>query len=131
MTSVYGSNMNLLQYIRDSRPELALRLHGIDMTWPISDNDLVERFEQEIVTLKADGSNVRLAIFDAISSVPAVRLPWERVRRGSAAAADVRSWSRSAAGMTSSRWSTAHMRSGRSSSTCPKRSLMLSCVALI
>ena len=79
-SSVYGSNMNLLEFIRDSRPELSLRLHGIDVTWPISDDDLVARFERDITELKASGSTVRLAIFDAISSVPAVKLPWERVR---------------------------------------------------
>ncbi|PQE20532.1 hypothetical protein CJF30_00001846 [Rutstroemia sp. NJR-2017a BBW] len=49
----------------------------IDISYPIEDASLVEAFEKGIAASKAEGKRPRVAIFDTITSVPGLRVPFE------------------------------------------------------
>ena len=51
----------------------------LDVHWPISDDELVARFEAEIKINADEGRRVRLAIFDTVTSNPGIRIPYERL----------------------------------------------------
>jgi selenocysteine lyase/cysteine desulfurase len=48
----------------------------VKYTYPISDDDLVARFEE---TLAQNPGRVRIALFETIASLPGVRVPYERL----------------------------------------------------
>ncbi|KAK0561072.1 hypothetical protein OC861_005992 [Tilletia horrida] len=64
-----------------------LRKVSVPLKWPIKDEDLLAQVEEVIkqdrseAALKERGGKgaIRLAVFDAISSMPGVRLPWEKL----------------------------------------------------
>ena len=47
--------------------------------YPVSDEDLVKKFQEAVARLKGEGKNVRVALFDTIVSLPGVRVPFERL----------------------------------------------------
>lgn len=49
----------------------------IPISYPIEDEDLVEAFEKGIAASKAEGKRPRVAVFDTITSVPGIRVPFE------------------------------------------------------
>jgi selenocysteine lyase/cysteine desulfurase len=51
----------------------------IDYTYPLSDHDLVAKFEEAVKTIKAQGKNPKIAVYDTIVSQPGVRVPFERL----------------------------------------------------
>ena len=51
----------------------------VKLTYPITDNEVVARFEETVRSVKNAGQTPRVAIFDTISSMPGVLMPWERL----------------------------------------------------
>ncbi|GAA5877320.1 hypothetical protein JCM1840_007196 [Sporobolomyces johnsonii] len=79
-TTIYGACSSTLQYIVDTHPHLSLSLLPVHFTYPISHADLIAKTRAAIEGAEKDGGGkVRLALVDAISSMPAVVVPWEKL----------------------------------------------------
>ena len=75
--TVYPGVDKTVEYIVEST---AAQREVLDIHWPISDDELVARFEDGIKAINASGKRrVRLAVFDTISSMPGMRVPYERL----------------------------------------------------
>ncbi|GAA6061312.1 hypothetical protein JCM10212_005426 [Sporobolomyces blumeae] len=77
-TVYYACNMTL-QAVVDTHPHLSLSLVPVQITYPISHAQVVEKTRRAIEEAEKDGSKVRLALVDAISSNPGVVVPWEQL----------------------------------------------------
>ena len=51
----------------------------LGLGWPIEDDAMVKGFEAKVKAIQASGRRVRLAIFDTISSMPGLRVPFEQL----------------------------------------------------
>jgi len=76
LSSVYGSVEKTIEYLRETTKVDRISL---PVQYPIDDEALVSSFQQAIRGAKSEGFNVRIASFDTISSLPGVRVPWERL----------------------------------------------------
>lgn len=74
--SIYGSVEKTIEYLRETTDVDRI---SVPVEYPVDDEDLVSRFQQTIKEAKKEGMNVRIASFDTISSMPGVRVPWERL----------------------------------------------------
>lgn len=72
-STIYGAMEKTLQYLEESTPAQTVE---IEYTLPISDNDLVNKFRS---ALKEHSGSVRVAVFDTITSLPGVRMPFEQL----------------------------------------------------
>lgn len=75
-STVYGACGKTVDYLSDST-------HGqvtgrpIELTYPISDAAILDKFRATVATAKAEGKRPRVAMFDTVSSLPGVRFPYE------------------------------------------------------
>lgn len=74
--SIYGSFENTLIYLTETTP---VEFEKIEYTLPVSDDFICSAFESAVDHLRAKGKNPRIAIFDTISSLPAARMPFEKI----------------------------------------------------
>jgi hypothetical protein len=69
-----------LRFVRDTR---GVELITLDPEYPISDNNLVAMIEDAIVIEETKtgvtGGKIKMAVVDVISSMPGVRVPFERI----------------------------------------------------
>lgn len=77
----YGAVERTVAYVAD-----ACAAHGIELksvvvsiALPVTDDELLERIQQAIAKAKEEGVKIRVGIVDAITSMPAAVLPWEKV----------------------------------------------------
>ncbi|KAF3767347.1 PLP-dependent transferase [Cryphonectria parasitica EP155] len=77
-STIYGSCGKTVNYVSDSTRGL---VHGRDvqLTYPISDAEIVARFRAALEASRAAGRRPRIAIIDAVSSLPGVPFPYESV----------------------------------------------------
>ncbi|KAK0609678.1 aminotransferase family protein-like protein [Bombardia bombarda] len=80
-SSIYAACLKTIQSLQETTP---VRGHRISVTYPMEDDEILERFQAAVeAVLKDDGTGrkkrIRLAIFDTIVSGPGVRVPWERL----------------------------------------------------
>ncbi|KAE8352528.1 pyridoxal phosphate-dependent transferase [Aspergillus coremiiformis] len=74
--TVYGAVEYGLVSLTESTP---VQTRKVEYQFPISHDDLLLRFREVVRTARAEGLNVRVAVFDTIVSVPGVRFPFERL----------------------------------------------------
>lgn len=74
--TVYGACGKTITYITETTPATA---YMVDYTYPLSDHDLLTKFEDAIKNIKAEGKNPKIAVYDTIVSQPGVRVPFERL----------------------------------------------------
>ncbi|WPG97381.1 Hypothetical protein R9X50_00015600 [Acrodontium crateriforme] len=74
--TIYGACEKTLDYLSEITP---VEAHRISITYPVTDDDVCSALEDKIRSLRNDGKNVRLAIFDTIVALPGVRMPFERL----------------------------------------------------
>lgn len=73
--TIYGACEKTVQYICETTPAQSVRF---EYHHPVEDEVLVRRFEEQIVDIVAKrGGKVKVAIFDTVSSLPGLRVPWE------------------------------------------------------
>ncbi|KAE8371388.1 pyridoxal phosphate-dependent transferase [Aspergillus bertholletiae] len=72
--TIYGAVEKGLFSVAESSP---VQTRKIEYQLPISHDELVTRFREAVRTARADGLNVRVAVFDLIVSMPGVRFPFE------------------------------------------------------
>lgn len=76
LSSVYGAVEKTVIYLEETTSVESI---NVAVQYPIDDQELVKRFHGAIRAGKGDGKNVRLAVFDTISSLPGVRVPYEQL----------------------------------------------------
>lgn len=76
LSTVYGSVEKTIEYLRETTEVDHV---NVEVQYPIDDEVLVAQFQQAVREAKSDGKVVRIASFDTISSMPGVRVPWERL----------------------------------------------------
>ncbi|KAI9816265.1 MAG: hypothetical protein M1827_001866 [Pycnora praestabilis] len=74
--TIYGSFEKTVEYITETTPAEALK---IQYTYPVSDEWLVTELRNVIRKEKAAGNNAKVVIFDTVTSLPGVRVPFERL----------------------------------------------------
>lgn len=76
LSTVYSAVEKTVHQLRETTEVENL---NVAVEYPIDDESLVRRFHQTMIGAKSEGKNVRIAVFDTISSLPGVRVPWERL----------------------------------------------------
>ncbi|KAL1637485.1 hypothetical protein SLS56_000623 [Neofusicoccum ribis] len=71
--TIYGSCEKVIAHVVETTPVQALKL---SISYPITDYEVVQLFQSALHTHRG---HVRLALFETISSLPATRLPFERL----------------------------------------------------
>ena len=75
-STIYSACEKTVKYLVESTP---VQGEKIELQYPIADDEVVRKFEETLSQLKFRGKKARIAIFDTVSSVPGVRVPWERL----------------------------------------------------
>ena len=76
LSTVYGSVEKTVEYLRETTP---LESVNVPVKYPTDDQTLITKFHDAIKNAKAEGKTVRIANFDTISSLPGLKVPWERL----------------------------------------------------
>ena len=77
--TIYGSCGKTAQYIVDSNPTFGLNIVKVPLQYPITHDEVVSRTKAAILEAESKGIKIRIGVVDAISSVPGVIVPWERI----------------------------------------------------
>ena len=72
----YGAVKKLLESLKETH---GVGMHEVEVEYPIDDEELLRRFQEALKKLKGEGKKVRAAVFDTVSSMPGVRMPWEKL----------------------------------------------------
>ncbi|KAJ6093290.1 hypothetical protein N7486_008579 [Penicillium sp. IBT 16267x] len=75
-STIFGACEKTIQSVMEITQ---LKARKVDCVLPMSHEDIVSKFELTVQQAKEEGFNVRIAIFDTISSMPGVRFPFERL----------------------------------------------------
>ena len=73
-STIYGACAKTLASVKEHE---ALETANITLEYPVTDQEIVRRFKETVKSVRADGKNVRLAMFDTVSTFPGTRFPWE------------------------------------------------------
>ena len=74
-STLYGACEKTVSYVCETTDAEAV---GIDLHYPCKDEQVVEKFRLAIRNVNEQpGKKVRIAIFDTVTSLPGVRVPWE------------------------------------------------------
>ncbi|KAL9002441.1 MAG: hypothetical protein Q9188_004629 [Gyalolechia gomerana] len=75
-STIYGACEKTVEYLKETTPVESAR---IKLSYPVEDDDLISKFQGKIKQLNSEGKRPRVAIFDTVSSLPGVRVPWEKM----------------------------------------------------
>lgn len=73
---VYGACEKCVMWVCE---KFAVESVKIDVTYPTSDDEILQLFEDAVKTEEEKGNRVVVCLFDTLSSMPAMRLPFERL----------------------------------------------------
>lgn len=78
-STVYPSCLKTIQSLQETTP---LTSHCIELTYPVEDGAIVDKFRAAIDQFAQPGSNrIRIALFDTVLTFPGARFPWETLVR--------------------------------------------------
>lgn len=75
-STIYPAFLNTLDYLHERND---FSIYKIEQELPASDSGICDGFERMLENVLRDGKKAKLAIFDTISSLPAVCMPFERL----------------------------------------------------
>ncbi|KAL8672848.1 MAG: hypothetical protein Q9168_002724 [Polycauliona sp. 1 TL-2023] len=75
-STIYGACEKTVDYLKETTPVESV---NIPLRYPLRDDEVVTKLQDKIKALKGEGRRARVAIFDTVSSLPGVRVPWERL----------------------------------------------------
>lgn len=73
-STIYGACNKTVERLSELCP---VSSHQIEITYPITDDEIVARFNSAIQHVKEKGMRPKLAIFDTVLTFPGVCFPWE------------------------------------------------------
>ncbi|KAK4690790.1 hypothetical protein P7C71_g6080, partial [Lecanoromycetidae sp. Uapishka_2] len=76
LSTAYGAVEKTIRYLEETTSVDSI---NVVVKYPINNDTLVEKFHTAIKAAKADGKRVKVASFDTVSSLPGVRVPFERL----------------------------------------------------
>lgn len=74
-TTIYGACGKTIDYLVDSSLGL-VSAHAIPLTLPLEDSAIVAAFHAAVQACAAGGKRARLCVFDTVSSLPGIRMPF-------------------------------------------------------
>ncbi|CAI6094853.1 unnamed protein product [Clonostachys chloroleuca] len=74
--TIYDSYESTAKYLSEVTPA---EFKKIEYTYPVSDNFICQTFEDTVKKLLQAGKKPKVALFDTISSLPGLRMPFERL----------------------------------------------------
>ncbi len=77
--TIYGACGKTAQYIVDSNPSFALQIVRVPLSYPLTHDEVIQKTRAAIEDAEAKSINIRIGVMDAISSIPGVVVPWERL----------------------------------------------------
>ncbi|KAF7593180.1 hypothetical protein BBP40_011810 [Aspergillus hancockii] len=77
-STIFDACEKTIKSVQETTP---LNARKIEVSFPITHDEIVARFLETIEQTKQEGFTVRIALFDTISSVPGVRFPFEKLTR--------------------------------------------------
>lgn len=75
-STIYGACLKTISSIAEMTPVVGVE---IPLVYPIEDDDIVTKFMEMILRVKAEGKTVKLAMFDTVLTFPGARMPWEKL----------------------------------------------------
>ncbi|KAI1759630.1 PLP-dependent transferase [Hypoxylon sp. FL1150] len=78
--TIYGACGKTVDYIVDSGLN-RVSSREIRIAYPCEDDEILAAFKAAVKESSKDGKRARICIFDTVSSLPAVRLPYERITK--------------------------------------------------
>ncbi|KAE8226564.1 hypothetical protein CF319_g849 [Tilletia indica] len=82
ISTTYGAIGLNVQFLVDSSQGRYRRVE-VPLRWPVKDEEILKAVEETILNdqggPEGGKGKIRLAVFDAISSMPGIRLPWEKL----------------------------------------------------
>ena len=76
VSTIYGACEKTIEYLSEMTPVEGFK---VKVDYPMTNSDLIEKFVEGLETVKATGKKAKVALFDTISSLPGIRVPWERL----------------------------------------------------
>lgn len=78
--TIYGACGKTIDYIVDSSLG-RVSSREIRLLYPCEDHEVVAAFKNAVGSSRKDGKRARICVFDTVSSLPAVRLPFEEITK--------------------------------------------------
>ena len=75
-STLYGGCLKTVEYICETT---AAEKVAVQIQYPIDDATLLTRFRDAVVKITESGKRAKIALFDTISSLPGVCVPWEKL----------------------------------------------------
>ncbi|KAJ6788208.1 hypothetical protein PWT90_02173 [Aphanocladium album] len=75
-STIYGACSKTIESLSEVCP---VSSHQIKITYPVTDDEIVTKFQSAIQQVKANGKTPKLAMFDGVLTFPGARFPWERL----------------------------------------------------
>ncbi|CAO1636287.1 unnamed protein product [Sympodiomycopsis kandeliae] len=79
--TAYGACSRTAQYIIDSNQNIGLQLIRVELTYPLETDEILRKTTDALNEARQKGLKVRVALTDAISSLPGVVVPWQELVR--------------------------------------------------
>ena len=76
--TVYGAIGKTIQAMEETTPAKGRK---VEYEFPITHDELVEKFRAEVKKVKSEGSTPKVAVFETVVSVPGIRFPFEDLVR--------------------------------------------------
>ncbi|KAI0377030.1 PLP-dependent transferase [Hypomontagnella monticulosa] len=72
-STIYDACLKTIESLEETT---GVRGYCIELTYPVEDDEIINRFHAAIVEIRSQGKSVKLAMFDTILTFPGVRFPW-------------------------------------------------------
>lgn len=75
-STIYGACKKTIESLSET---CLVTSHQIDITYPVTDDEIVNKFYSAIQAVKSSGKRPKLAMFDSVLTFPGIRFPWEKL----------------------------------------------------
>lgn len=79
-STIYGACGNIIEYVAEVH-DYKVNPREVHLQYPLSDAALLQLFKDAITASRIAGRRPRLAVYDTISSVPGLRMPFEALTK--------------------------------------------------
>ena len=73
-STIYDSCEKTLDSIGEATPLVCV---SVKLEYPVEDAEILRRFKEMVKKVRGEGRNVKVAMFDTVSTFPGARIPWE------------------------------------------------------